>query len=154
MRRLLVLSALVALTAAESTPSPDKKCKCEIGTRPEHSHEDDFIVLYRFHDTWDQDCGHSGEDLCREECETERDVMQAFGGWSVTVPDDNSTLGEIACQNLGRDVTGEGVESQLYTAVCEEEFREAGHGFHERLCCKDGSPLECDGPHPPEPPMF
>ncbi|KAF0298658.1 hypothetical protein FJT64_004028 [Amphibalanus amphitrite] len=147
MRCLLLLSTLVALTVAQSTDSPNKRCKCEIGTREEHHHEDEFTVLFQFHNTWDQDCTHSAEDLCREECETNRDVLEAFGGWSVIVPDnnggDNSTVGEIACRNLGREVGGDGLETSLYTAICDEGFKEAGHGIHERLCCSDGYQVKC-----------
>ena len=141
MLRLLVLSALVALSAAQSTDSPNKRCRCEIGLRGEHSHEE--ATLFEFENVWDRDCTHSGEDLCREECETDRDVLEAFGGWSVVVPGENNTVGEIACRSLGQDVSGEGLETALYTALCDAEPREVGHGLHERLCCSDGLQVKC-----------
>ena len=146
MRCVLVVCTLLALAAGQSTDAPDQRCKCELGAREDHHQGNEFTVLFRFHDAWEEACDHRSAEVCREECQTRRDLLDLFGGWSVVVPDtidgNNSTVGEIACRNLGRD-EGHGIVSELFTAVCEEEFAEAGHGVREPLCCADGEQVEC-----------
>jgi len=146
MRRLFLLATVLSLINAQSTDSPNKRCKCEIGTKEDHHDEGEFTALFVFHNAWEQDCDFQAAEICQEECLTERDLLQLFGGWSVIVPENNnnnnSTVGEIACNSLGRDET-HGVVTELYSAVCEVPFTRAGHGIHEPLCCVDGRQVEC-----------
>ena len=144
MRRLPVLLTLLSLAGSQSTTEPTNRlCRCAIGTQTDQAGEHDFTVLFAFQDSWEETCDHRAAEVCREECQTRRDVLDAFGGWAVVAPGaENVTVGEMACQNLGRDETN-GVRSELYTAVCEEAFGVAGHGVHEPLCCVDGQQVEC-----------
>jgi len=149
MRAVVVLS-LLALAASQTSDAPNE-CACEIGT-PNINKE--FTVLYSFSSVWEGSCDHTGEELCRKQCRDSSNALEEDGGWMVLAPEgDNMTIGDVACENLGRDETL-GIESQLYSSVCDLPYHEEGHGIRDLLCCEDGLQVECLGPITTLPPML
>ena len=145
----IVLCALLALVAAQ-TDAPNE-CACEIGTP---LLDDTFTVLYSFSSLWDGSCDKTGEELCRKQCRAQSNELEVNGGWSQLAPDgDNITIGDVACENLGRDES-EGIESQLFSSVCALPYHEEGHGIRDLLCCADGLQTECLGPFTTMTPMW
>ncbi|KAF0298656.1 hypothetical protein FJT64_004026 [Amphibalanus amphitrite] len=147
--RAFVLLSLLALVASQTTEGPNE-CACEI-VAPE---VEDYIVLYSFSSVWEGSCDKIGEELCRKQCRDDSNALEENGGWMAPASEgDNMTIGDVACENLGRDETL-GIESQLYSSVCDLPYHEEGHGIRDLLCCEDGLQVECLGPITTLPPML
>ena len=138
---LLSVLALVAAASAQAPPTPDPadlQCHCSLGV---HSLQDN-VILFSFRPLWENECDESADRLCQEECVTQRDVLEAAGGWSVLVPESNQTVGDAACASLGRDETT-GLHCGLYHSVCDQLPRRSSHGLQQPLCCADGLYVPC-----------
>ncbi|KAF0297016.1 hypothetical protein FJT64_005563 [Amphibalanus amphitrite] len=135
--------------AAMTTEGPNE-CACEI-VAPE---VEDYVVLYSFSSIWEESCDNTGEELCRKQCRDDSNALEENGGWMAPASEgDDMTIGDVACENLGRDETL-GIESQLYSSVCDLPYHEEGHGIRDLLCCEDGLQVECLGPITTLPPML